>query len=145
MIPVGDFLRTRTTPFVNWSLIAINIAVFVYMLSLDTRPDQLLAGMPASQADRFIFDWGFVPACFGEFFGHSTGVDPEVLQEVCPTGNQELIQPVTSMFLHGGWAHIIGNMWTLWILLDLANGWGDRLRPSRRGFLQVGCSMATAS
>ena len=43
MIPVGDFLRRRTTPYVNWTLIAINVAVFVYMLTLDQRPDRLIA------------------------------------------------------------------------------------------------------
>ena len=59
MFPVGDFMRTRTTPFVNWALIAVNIAVFVYMLTLSTQPDEIIAGAPFSEADRFIFHWGF--------------------------------------------------------------------------------------
>jgi membrane associated rhomboid family serine protease len=118
MFPVGDFLRTRTTPFVNYTLIAINIAVFIYTLSLDTRPDLILAGMQTSEADRFLIDWGFVPACLGEYLGFETDASPRDIALICPTGDRELAQPFTSMFLHAGWAHIIGNMLFLWIFGD---------------------------
>ena len=65
MIPVGDRLRSYGTPYVNWTLIAVNFAVFFYTLSLSTRPDQLLGGIRTSEADRFFYDWGFVSACLG--------------------------------------------------------------------------------
>ena len=119
MFPVGDFLRTRTTPFVNYTLIAINVAVFVYMLTLDTRPsEQLVGGVVISEVERFYFDWGFVPACIGEYFGLDPDVSTRALQQVCPPGDRELVQPVTSMFLHAGWAHILGNMVFLWVFGD---------------------------
>ena len=119
MIPVGDFLRRRTTPYVNWTLIAINVAVFVYMLTLDTRPDRLIANLPTSEADRFLFDWGFVPACLTDMLGYSTDASPRVLQEVCPSdGSRNYLQLLTAMFVHAGWAHIAGNMLFLWVFGD---------------------------
>jgi membrane associated rhomboid family serine protease len=119
MIPVGDFLRRRTTPYVNWTLIAINVAVFVYMLTLDTRPDRLIANLPTSEADRFLFDWGFVPACLTDALGYHSDVNQRVLREVCPAdGSRNYLQLLTAMFVHAGWAHIAGNMLFLWVFGD---------------------------
>jgi membrane associated rhomboid family serine protease len=119
MFPVGDFLRTRTTPVVNYTLIAINVAVFVYTLTLNTQPSEpMVTGAVISEAERFYFDWGFVPACIGQHFGLDPDVSSRALQQICPPGDRELIQPFTSMFIHGGWAHIIGNMLFLWVFGD---------------------------
>jgi membrane associated rhomboid family serine protease len=119
MFPVGDFLRRRTTPYVNWALIALNVAVFVYMLTLSTAPDSFLGPLRISEADRFIFDYGFVPACIADYFGISTSADPRDLALVCPSsGDRNVMQLFTSMFVHGGWAHIVGNMLFLWIFGD---------------------------
>lgn len=118
MIPVGDFIRRRSTPYVNWTLIAINIAVFIYTVTLDTRPDALVGPFETSEADRFLLDWGFVSSCMAEQFGIDSGVSQRFLSQICPTGDRELIQPFTAMFLHAGWAHIAGNMLFLWIFGD---------------------------
>jgi membrane associated rhomboid family serine protease len=119
MIPVGDFLRRRTTPYVNWTLIAINLAVFVYMLTLDTRPDRLIGNIPTSAADRFLFDWGFVPACVTDMLGYNSDVGSRVLQQVCPADrSRNYLQLLTAMFVHAGWAHIAGNMLFLWVFGD---------------------------
>ncbi len=118
MFPVGDFIRTRSFAFVNWALIAVNVAVFLYTLTLGTRPDQLVGGFQTSAADRFLNDWGFEPACLAEFFGFDSGRSLRQLNEICPPGSRELVQPFTAMFLHAGWAHIIGNMLFLWIFGD---------------------------
>src|SRR5687768_2310022 len=118
MFPVGDFLRRRTTPYVNWALIAINIAVFIYTITLETRPDMMVADLRTSEADRFFFDWGFAPACVAETVGMETNASPDDLAAVCPPGNRELWQLVTSMFVHAGPAHILGNMLVLWIFGD---------------------------
>src|SRR5215212_4219888 len=83
MIPVGDFLRRRTTPYVNWMLIAINVAVFVYMLTLDQQPDRLIANIRTSEAARFLFDWGFVPACITDMIGYNSDASQAVLRQVC--------------------------------------------------------------
>jgi membrane associated rhomboid family serine protease len=118
VFPVGDFLRRRTTPYVNWALIAINIAVFIYTLTLDTRLTGFLGPIPISQADLFYYDWGALPACIAEYFGFNSGVDPRELAIVCPSGDRPAITVFTAMFLHAGWGHIIGNMLFLWIFGD---------------------------
>jgi membrane associated rhomboid family serine protease len=119
MIPVGDFLRRRTTPYVNWTLIAINVAVFVNMLTLDTRPDRFILDLPTSEADRFLFDWGFVPACLVDALGFGSNADPRVLRAVCPdNSSHNYLQLLTAMFVHAGWAHIAGNMLFLWVFGD---------------------------
>jgi membrane associated rhomboid family serine protease len=107
IIPVSDRLRTRRFPVVNWTIIAVNIAVFVYMVTLTD-----------SEAESFIYDWGFVSACIAEQFGLDSGVNPSELASVCPSGDRELLQPFTSMFVHGGLLHIASNMLFLWIFGD---------------------------
>src|SRR3954447_18550667 len=103
MIPVGDFLRRRTTPYVNWALIAINVAVFVYMLTLDQRPDRLIGNVPTSEADRFLFDWGFVPACVTDMLGYD--IKTSAVRQFCPDdAGRDYLQLLTAMFVHAGWA-----------------------------------------
>ncbi len=88
MLPIGDEQNGRVlTPVVNYALIAINVLVFLYQLTL-----------PEPELLRFVFDWGAVPV--------------EISR------GQDLFALVTSMFLHGGWLHIIGNMLFLWVFGD---------------------------
>jgi membrane associated rhomboid family serine protease len=88
VFPIGDEHNGRVlTPVVNYTLIAINVLVFFYQLTLS---DRALYG--------FIVRWGAVPAEI------SSGLD--------------LFALVTSMFLHGGWLHIAGNMLFLWVFGD---------------------------
>jgi membrane associated rhomboid family serine protease len=114
VLPVGDFLRRRTTPYVNWVLLAVNIAVFIYTLSLDTTP---LPPLGLSEADEFYFDYGGLPACIAEDLGVDSGARPRDLA-LCPEDPQPLISVFSSMFLHAGWLHIVGNMLFLWIFGD---------------------------
>ena len=99
MFPLKDDIPTRTTPFITVSLIALNVLVFLYQLSLrgEGAPDGLRA------ARDFILEFGLVPC-------RLTGA--------CSPGSR-LLPPaltiVTSMFLHGGFLHIGGNMLYLWI------------------------------
>ena len=88
MFPIGDEHNGRLlTPYVNYTLIAINIVVFLYQLLL-----------PEPELLEFIFRWGAIPA--------------EISQ------GQDLFGLVSSMFLHGGWLHIAGNMLFLWVFGD---------------------------
>ncbi|MFW5926398.1 MAG: rhomboid family intramembrane serine protease [Myxococcota bacterium] len=80
----------RTTPTVVYVFIAINAAVFLYEVALGPQ------GMEA--------------------FTRRFGVVPYFLTQEPYLG--ALITPLTSMFMHGGWMHIIGNMWFLWIFGD---------------------------
>src|SRR2546428_2556087 len=95
MIPLRDQNPSRSTPVVTRGLIVLNVAMFIYELWLG--PD----------LRDFLFSWGLVPARLPaalEVGGESLGW----------TG----LTFVSSLFLHGGWAHLIGNMWYLWIFGD---------------------------
>lgn len=87
MYPIADDNQDIATPaIVTWMLIALNVAVFLYELSL------------GEGAQRFILLWGAVPRHL------LAGRDLETL--------------VTSMFIHGGFAHILGNMLYLKVFGD---------------------------
>jgi len=94
MLPLRDDNPVTITPVVTWALVVVNAVIFLYQVSL---------GINASQ--RFIFQFGAIPAVI---FGDSRL--PAQLA-VIPPG----MSIFTSMFLHGGWMHLIGNMWFLWI------------------------------
>ena len=91
----------------TWLLIGINTVVFVFELSL-----------PHRQLQNFIYLFGIVPARY---------THPAWAQMVgFPLDNYWPF--LTSMFLHGGWLHIIGNMWMLWLFGDNVE---DRMGPWR--------------
>jgi len=106
MIPIKDTIHSRSFPWVNWLLIITNLLVFVLI--------ELPLGN--AQLDRLISTYGVTPnQCAAPILkGLSTASIPGlgVLFNGCA------IPLVTSMFLHGGWLHIIGNMWVLFIFGD---------------------------
>jgi rhomboid family protein len=93
VLPLRDLNRSTRPPVVNWAIIAINAILFLYELSLG----QGLEG--------FINQAAFIP---GRFFDPAIG----------PGAVGELRSALLSMFLHGGWAHFLGNMLFLWIFGD---------------------------
>ena len=98
MIPLGDDnIRGGPPPLVNWALIALNVLVFFLELSQGSE----------ARLQSFITAWGVVPR------EYSTGHD---IAPYIPLPFWSTL--ITSMFLHGGWAHILGNMLYLWIFGD---------------------------
>ncbi len=89
MIPLRDNLPSKHFPWVNWLLIAANFLVFFFEISLGSV-----------QLDTFIMNFGLVPT--------------SILAN--PAGNWWAI--FTSMFMHGGWTHLIFNMLALFIFGD---------------------------
>lgn len=82
MIPLRDANPPHGRPFLTWVIVAINVLVFFYQLSLgETR-----------NGVEFILNNGFVPALFAT---DPVGAFPSLF---------------TSLFLHGGWAHLLSNM-----------------------------------
>jgi membrane associated rhomboid family serine protease len=116
ILPIGDDNTGRSTsPFVNYVLIAANILVFV-----------LFQGM-GSDDNKFTYAWATVPS---EIATGRDAVTQDRVVEV-PPANQRMhvpgLQPtpvsvyltlLVSMFMHGGWAHLGGNMLFLWIFGD---------------------------
>ena len=96
MIPLRDDAPRTTTPYVNYFLIALNVAVFLFEIQL--TPSGLMA---------FVRDFGFVPAHVSNFARGGAGY---ALPAFVPV--------FTSMFIHASWLHIIFNMWALWIFGD---------------------------
>ncbi len=89
MLPIRDHNPSERIPFVVYTLIALNIAVFLYDIAVVQTSGAL---------GRFYFDYALIPARVSEGDGLS-GL-------------------VTHMFLHGGFLHIAGNMLFLWIFGD---------------------------
>jgi membrane associated rhomboid family serine protease len=94
MFPLKDDNPTQITPFVTWLLIALSTIVFLYQISLGPRREQL-----------FAFQYGAIPSVV-------------IGDQILPPGIAAIppaLSVFTGMFLHGGWMHLIGNMWFLWI------------------------------
>ncbi|GAB4331373.1 MAG: rhomboid family intramembrane serine protease [Calditrichia bacterium] len=95
MFPIKDDVQARSFPFVTIGLIFINTVIFFFEIKLSEEELKMLfSGL------------GIIPA---RYFADLPGGSPL---------KPEYIRLFTSMFLHGGWFHIIGNMWYLWIFGD---------------------------
>ncbi|MGD8402694.1 MAG: rhomboid family intramembrane serine protease [Anaerolineales bacterium] len=89
MIPIRDTIRSRSFPLVNWVIILANAAAFYYELRIGS-----------SALNGFINTWGLVPTRFWA------------------APQSDWVTIFSSMFLHGGWFHILSNMWILFIFGD---------------------------
>ena len=96
MIPIRDTIRTETYPVVNSVLIAVNVLVFMITLS-----------QGATEHTRFVYTYGLVPARYSL---------PQLASYF--TTLQQVVAFITFMFLHGGFLHLLGNMWSLYIFGD---------------------------
>jgi len=99
MLPIGDDNSDRRmAPLVNYVLIAVNILVFVF-----------LQGMGGNE--KFTYAYSTVPAEILTGKDIATGL-------LEPTPVPVYFTLITSMFMHGGWAHLLGNMLFLWVFGD---------------------------
>lgn len=126
IFPISDDNTDRTTaPIVNYILIAINLLVFVFLQQLGTNdrftyaystvPQEIVTGRDIRSPDRI------VKTVTGQEF---------LLPGLQPTPVSVYLTLITSMFMHGGIAHIFGNMLFLWIF-------GDNLEHSLGHFRYV--------
>jgi len=100
MIPIRDDTPRYSTPFVTYFIIALNVLIFLFELSIGGQSQHAL--------NAFIYDFGVVPRRFDQALAlHSSQSLPALSLTI-----------LTSMFLHGGWAHIFFNMLFLWIFGD---------------------------
>jgi membrane associated rhomboid family serine protease len=121
VIPIGDSVQSRSLPLVNVSIIGINVLAFLAELTYGTGASGVIPTIPptlVSELGRLFFEWGTLPACLSDTFGFSTDVPPASLEAVCNGQPNVLLTPLVSMFLHGGWLHLIGNMVFLWVFGD---------------------------
>jgi membrane associated rhomboid family serine protease len=117
MIPLKDRNPTKRFPIMTVLLIAANIAVFIYQLSL------------GSQLEDFYYRFSMIP------------------HHIFQSAHSEIFRPltfltiITSMFLHGGWLHVGGNMLYLWIFGDNVE---DKLGHGRFFFFYLICGIAAS-
>lgn len=160
MIPLHDYRPSRTFPVVTISLIILNLLVFLFegylgtqgMVLNDGQPWQergypppgfnptsyrthLLRGgnpwlYPLSREDYFIIQYGLIPA---EFLS-GTDFPPTIPLPIWVT-------LFTSMFLHGGLLHVLGNMLYLWIFGDNVE---DAMGHARFFIFYLACGVAAA-
>ena len=117
MIPLRDTIQSRNYPVVNVAIIAAN--VFVYFI----QPSQ------GQNLTKFIFTYGLVPARYSL---------PPVAAHF--TLSEQVFSFFSFMFLHGGFWHLFGNMWSLYIFGDNVE---DRLGPVRYLLFYLLCGFAS--
>ena len=117
MIPLRDTTPSKNYPLINNSLIGLNI--FFYLLKLAQG-----AGI-----NQFIFTYGLVPARYA---------DPNLAAHF--SFGQQALALFSFMFIHGGFWHILGNMWTLYIFGDNVE---DRLGHFRYLIFYLLCGWAS--
>ncbi|MBX6426856.1 MAG: rhomboid family intramembrane serine protease [Variibacter sp.] len=117
MIPIQTCVPVRYPPIANYALIGLNGAVFLFQISL-----------PAAEQEAFVYSFGLVPARFTHpEWALRVGLDP-----------RSYLPFVTTMFLHGGWLHLILNMWSLWLFGGAVE---DRLGSVRYLLFYVACGL----
>jgi membrane associated rhomboid family serine protease len=99
MIPLRDTIPAATRPIANQAIIVVN--VLVYMVQAAQGP----------QLDRFVYYFGLVPARY---------FVPQLAEYF--SGAEQVFALVSFMFLHGGFWHLVGNMWSLYIFGDNVEG-----------------------
>ncbi len=117
MIPIRSTVAVRSAPILTLLLIAANCAIFLYQISL-----------PALRREIFLIHYALIPVRY--FAPDALGVPAPRLLDYLPFA--------TNMFLHGGWLHLIVNMWTLWIFGPAIE---DRLGGARFLLFYLACGV----
>lgn len=114
MIPLRHTLKSRTTPYVTRGLVAVNVVVFLVQFFMGSR------------AETLVLLFGYIPARFTHpgMFGYAWW--------------EVAITLVTSLFLHGGFVHLFGNMIYLWVFGDAVE---DALGHVMYPFFYIGCGI----
>jgi membrane associated rhomboid family serine protease len=120
MIPIRTTAPTRYPPFVTWTLIGVNC--FVFFVQLGLTPGEL---------EEFLLRFALIPARYSQPLTY--GNTDITLGDLVPF--------ITMMFLHGGWLHLILNMWMLWLFGPAIE---DRLGHGRFLLFYLGCGIAAS-
>jgi membrane associated rhomboid family serine protease len=134
MIPISDENPTLHTPVMTWALLAAMFGAFFFIQG---------AGFNEVQLATSICNLGMVP---GELTHRATiGTAVPIAQGLaCAVDNDPINRwtPLTSMFLHGGWSHILGNALFFWVF---GNNIEDSMGPVRFLAFYLICGLAAAA
>ena len=132
MFPLRDRNPTRRNPHITWVIVVLNLAAWFLLQGY---------GQGASLAAS-LCHYALIP---GELLGLLPGnatieVGPET--QCLLDGGGTWYTPVSSMFMHGGWFHLLGNMWFLWVFGDNVE---DAMSRGRFVVFYLLCGLAAAS
>src|ERR1051326_3034609 len=134
MIPISDENPTLHTPVMTWALLGAMFAVFLVAQG---------AGFDQNKLATTICNYGMIP---GEIthraaIGQAVQIAPHLY---CAVDNDSINKwtPLTSMFLHGGWSHILGNALFFWVF---GNNIEDSMGSGRFLVFYLLCGLAAAA
>jgi len=117
MIPIRDQIQSKSYPVVTQGIIGLNVLVFLFQT------------MQGENIERFIYTYGLVPARYSV---------PEIAAHF--NFGEQALALLSFMFLHGGFFHLLGNMWSLYIFGDNVE---DRMGPTRFLIFYLLCGWAS--
>ena len=132
MFPIRDENPHFLTPYVTYGIIALNAAAWVFVQGLGSNPALV----------NSLCTLGLIP---GEVLGT---VEPGTRFQIGPetwcvlSDGRPVYTLFTSMFLHGGWMHILGNMWFMWVF---GNNVEDSMGHARFAVFYLLCGLAAAA
>lgn len=132
MFPYRDDNPTLVTPVATFALILANVAAWVLLQGMGSEPS-----LSAS-----VCRLGLIPGEFLQRLPEGSAL-PMGHGMACVIGGETVwYAPLTSMFLHGGWLHLIGNMWFLWVF---GNNVEDSMGRLRYVAFYLLCGLAAAA
>ncbi len=131
MFPLHDDNPTHSRPLVTLGIIGLNALVWLFVEGMGREP----------AFSRSICALGLIP---GELLGHIPPGTSVALgaDSACVIGGASWLTLLTSMFTHGGWLHIIGNLWFLWVF---GNNVEEALGHFRYAAFYILCGLAAAA
>ena len=132
MFPIRDDNPTIRTPVATLVVIGLNVAAWALLQGLGSELALL----------RSVCELGLIPAeLLGSApLGTAVPLGPEATCVL--DGSSTWLTPLSSMFMHGGWFHIVGNLWFLWVFGDNVE---DSMGPGRFALFYLLCGLAAAA
>ncbi|HEV2891795.1 MAG TPA: rhomboid family intramembrane serine protease [Frankiaceae bacterium] len=133
VIPVWDHNPTRRRPYVTYALIALNVVVFLMQPIVRSSVSGDVATAQACRQEAFFQRWGAIPKelltndPLDETAGPPAGEDQCYVVER-DYDKSPFLSAISAMFLHGGWAHLLGNMLFLFVFGNNVEDRFGRLR-----------------
>lgn len=131
MLPIRDDNPAFLTPYTTYAIIGLNAFVWIFVEGLGA-PGPLLNSM---------CELALIPAKLLSIAPEGAHVQ-FAENYTCVLSGPAWFTPLTSMFMHGGWLHIVGNLWFLWIF---GNNVEDVMGSVRFAIFYVLCGLAAAA
>ncbi len=132
MLPIRDDNPSILTPVATYALIAANAAVWLLVQGLGSEPS----------LSRSVCQLGLIPGELLQTVAPGTALQLTDTSACVIGDSPSWLTPVTSMFMHAGWLHFLGNMWFMWIF---GNNVEDSMGHARFFVFYLACGLAAAA